>query len=173
MSKQMMMFKKKLRSLLIPSKLSVDKDKTILRPPEHVEIVVHNYCNFKCKMCKIWEHKNPDKISLQKILKIIDDLSRFKGNNLTLQFIGGETLLYKDLHVAIKHASNYGIKTSVTTNGHLLNESMIKKLSYSGLYNLNISLDSIEQDVHNELRGIKDSYQKIMTAMILMMMTKK
>jgi len=139
---------------------------TLLQPPKHIEIVVHNYCNFKCKMCNVWKHKDPESIPMDSLYKTIDQLQAFKTKDLTIQFIGGETLLYKGLTKAITHASSYGYRVGVTTNGYMLNKEKVIELSKAGLSFINLSLDSIKKDTHNELRGVKNSYEKIMRAIV-------
>ncbi len=140
------------------------KVKPLVPAPQSVVIGLNNACNFKCKMCHIWKNKNVIEIPLKKIINIIDQVSLFNNKDLVLQFHGGETLLYKDLTKAISYASKKNIKTAIVTNGFFLDQKKIIELNQAGLHSLNISLDSIEKDVHNELRGIKNSYQKIMQA---------
>ena len=135
-----------------------------LPPPNHILVVLHNYCNFKCKMCKVWNGNDTEKMSKKTLYKVIDSLTKFKNKDFVLHFIGGETLLFKGLTKAIKYASGNGLTVDITTNGYFLDKKKVIELSSSGLRNINLSLDSIEKEVHNELRGIKDSYGKIMSA---------
>lgn len=146
------------------SSLSNEIDTLSSKPPELIEIILNNRCNFKCEMCHIWKSTNIDTFPIKKLMKLIDDISIFK-NKLTIQFLGGETLLYKDLNKAIEYASNKNIRTSITTNGSLLSKQKVIELSKSNLTNINISLDSINEKVHNDLRGNNNSFKKIMKAL--------
>ncbi len=141
--------------------------KQLLKSPELVEIVLNYNCNLKCRMCYIWKSKALANISIASLKKVIDQISLFK-NKPKIQFLGGETLLYKDLVTAIKHASYNKIKTSVITNGFLLTKEKIIELSEAGLSEIILSLDSTDEKVHNYLRGNSKSYEKVMNALTLL-----
>jgi len=154
------------------------KLKQLLKPtyrvpaPESVVIGVTNICNFRCEMCHVWKNKEVKEISINKIFKIIDEITKFNSKDLLLQFHGGETLMYKDLGKAISYATSKGVKTGIVTNGYFLNKKKILELSNAGLFSLNISLDSTKQDVHNFLRGNEKSYQRIMEALDILEVSK-
>jgi MoaA/NifB/PqqE/SkfB family radical SAM enzyme len=143
----------------------------MIKKPELIEIVLNDICNYKCKMCNIWKNKKIHEICFNDLKKIIFDISVFNdthnsnnNNKITIQFIGGETLLYKDLDKAICYASKLNINTSITTNCSLLSKQKIIELSNVGLNHINLSLDSTEKKIHNYLRGNKNSYDHIINA---------
>ena len=168
MSNRLKLFQKMYNLTKKPDIFSQDNLTEPLPAPRHVLVVLHNYCNFKCKMCKVWDKKDSEKMFLKTLYKIIKDISKFKSKDLILHFIGGETLLFKDLDKAIAYAMRNRLTVDITTNGYALNKNKIIALSEAGLRNINLSLDSNEKEVHNELRGVKDSYQKIMKAIPLL-----
>ncbi|MBT3464710.1 radical SAM protein, partial [archaeon] len=116
------------------------KEKIIsIKPPKQIEISLHKFCNFKCKMCQIWKNKEFEKMPLENVYKIIDEATKFGSKNMTIQFLGGETLLYKDLDKAIWYATKKGFRTVITTNAYLLSHKRLTQLSNAGLSNINIS----------------------------------
>ena len=119
-------------------------------------------------MCQIWKNKEFEKMPLENVYKIIDEATKFGSKNMTIQFLGGETLLYKDLDKAIWYATKKGFRTVITTNAYLLSHKRLTQLSNAGLSNINISLDSTDEKIHNFERGMKDSYQKIMSIIVLL-----
>ena len=155
-----------LKNILKIGKRKTTQPRSRLVPaPESVVFGLNNVCNFKCEMCYIWKNKTLKEIPLNKIKRIIDEIDLFNNKDLTIQFHGGETLLYKGLTQAIHHASKKNIRTALATNGYFLDKKTIINLNEAGLHGLNISLDSIEKEVHNDLRGMPNSYEKIMYAL--------
>jgi MoaA/NifB/PqqE/SkfB family radical SAM enzyme len=138
----------------------------INKPPSLVEINLHNMCNFKCKMCYFWKLKDKQIMPYEKLIEIIKNISKFNNNNkIIIQFMGGETLMYPELDKAIKYANSFGFETGLVTNGSFLSKEYIEKLSYSGLSYISISLDSMDESVHNFMRGHPTSFKMIMKAL--------
>lgn len=75
-----------------------------------------------------------------------------------IRFTGGETLLHKDLAQFIKLAKDVGIKTSIITNGYLL-ENKIEELYDSGLDQVTVSIDEIGE-THNEIRNLPKLFDR-------------
>mgnify|MGYP003973602629 CR=1 FL=1 len=142
-------------------------DIELIKPPELVEIILNNKCNFRCKMCNIWKNKHDFKLSIEKLKDLIDHISLL-GNNLTIQFLGGETLLYEDLVEAINYTSSKNIRTVITTNSSLLTKNKIIELGNAGLCSINLSLDSIDSSIHDFLRGTKNSHKKVIESIKLL-----
>ena len=128
--------------------------------PNRISINLHNLCDFKCKICKIWESKNKKIMSIKDAHNVINQISEF-NKKIKVQFIGGETLLYKNLFDLLKYAKYKGLNSSIVTHAFHLDKNIIIELSDAGLEYLDISLDSIDQKTHNYIRGINNSYQKI------------
>ncbi|MDP3041327.1 MAG: radical SAM protein [Candidatus Omnitrophota bacterium] len=144
----------------------MDTIKESLAPkPVFCILNVYPLCMFKCKMCYIWKRSGFEMMSFEKIKQFIDTLAEFTENKVAINFIGGEPLLRKDIFDLIAAASKYGLRTSLCTNGYLLDYAMAKRLCESGLNGLAISLDSLDEQTHDAMRGKKGSYRKIMQAM--------
>ena len=77
---------------------------------------------------------------------------------------GGETLLKKDIFDFVELIAQEGIRFSLVTNGFLLNESNARRLADSGLNVLAISLDSVDEKIHDYIRGRQGACQKVMDA---------
>lgn len=134
--------------------------------PKPVFCIINVYplCIFKCKMCYIWQRKDISMLSFEKIKEFIDSLAEFTGGKVEINFIGGEPLLRKDIFDLIACAAKQGIRTSLCTNGYLVDYFMAKRLSESGLKGLAISLDSLDEQTHDRLRGREGSFKRIMRA---------
>lgn len=81
---------------------------------------------------------------------IIDFLSEFHLEYVSL--IGGEPTYYHDLPRIIRHICNYGMKTTLLTNGlALCNLTYLNQLISAGLYGVNLSMKgwSVESYLQN------------------------
>ncbi|MEK6906441.1 MAG: radical SAM protein [Nanoarchaeota archaeon] len=110
-------------------------------------------CNLRCRYCSIWEEGNIKKeISLEDWKKFLLEMSKWVGK-AHIGITGGEPLLRKDIFEILGFMNKLGLKTSFTTNGTLLDDKTIGKLSKLNLFNINISLESIDEIAHDFFRG--------------------
>ncbi len=124
---------------------------------------LNNHCNFRCKMCYIWnQDKGENRLNLQECCRIVDDLERFDVKGVRLS--GGDPLLTSWALDLAKYSSKKGYHTIATTNGSMITEAFAKQIIDSGMNNLNLSLDSSDPQVHDSVRGFPGSYKKIINA---------
>lgn len=117
-------------------------------------------CNLRCQQCYIWKNKkNFEDINIEEKKKIIKKLYYWMST-FTLNFLAGEPFLHKDILLLVEYAANLGIKTSLTTNGSLVNEELARKIVKSGLTFIAFSLDSLHPKIHDEIRGVKGTHKK-------------
>jgi MoaA/NifB/PqqE/SkfB family radical SAM enzyme len=94
--------------------------------------------------------------------KIIDEAASFaSGVNL---FLGGESLLHKDIFRTIRYASEKGIKTRLNTNATLLDERRARLLLDSGLDYLVFSFDGYDKESYERIRvnaNFEDTLEKV------------
>ncbi|MCD6472401.1 radical SAM protein [Candidatus Aerophobetes bacterium] len=122
-------------------------------------------CNFRCKNCDIWKKPKGDEINTIQTRDILKQLA--KNNVLHVSFSGGEPFLRKDLLDLIKLANNLGMKTSVNTNGWFINHKVAKEICHSGLDTIYISLDGANANIHDYIRGIQGSFERVLKAIEL------
>ncbi|UZW14722.1 putative heme d1 biosynthesis radical SAM protein NirJ1 [Clostridium pasteurianum] len=114
-------------------------------------------CNLKCKHCyadsdsRIYE----EELSTEEAKKFIDDLHGFKVP--VILFSGGEPLLRKDLFELIEYSTQRNIRSTISTNGTLIDKDAAIKLKQCGVGYVGISLDGIGKS-HDEFRGTKGSF---------------
>lgn len=113
-------------------------------------IHVTTRCNAKCvDRCNIWASPPVD-MSLEDVLFVIDVLA--KNHFSIAYFTGGETGLYPYLVEATEHAKAKGLITSITTNGTIPKETVVK-LSKS-LDALSVSVDHYDQQLWDEAKHV-------------------
>lgn len=124
-------------------------------------------CILKCKMCNKWKEdifiKEKTEIpSLKDWKNCISSLRGITDSSFQINFGGGEPFLYRDILELVKFCKSKNFKTNIATNGYLIDKEMSKKIADSGLDSLIISLDSLKEETHDYLRGVKGVYQKVM-----------
>jgi SynChlorMet cassette radical SAM/SPASM protein ScmE len=102
----------------------------------------------------------PGDLSLEEWKDVIDELARIKVFNLLIS--GGEPFIRKDFPQIIQHILHYHFRISINTNGTLFNKEILSLLSGScRMDDVQISLDGVEPDCHDMIRG-KGSFEKML-----------
>ncbi len=120
-------------------------------------------CNLRCKFCYAHFHnvRRKDLLSLEMLYSIIKKLK--EAGCIKLNFAGGEPFLQPHLGELIQYAHSLKLKTSIVTNGTLLDKKWLD--SYGVFLDwIAISCDSAKEDVQKELgRGkgeqVKQTFQ--------------
>jgi len=121
-----------------------------------------NICNLKCKHCyQSAGKKLVDELSLEKRLDVIDQLAA--EDVFSVAFSGGEPLMDRDIWKVIEKAKEKFMYVSVATNGTLITPRVAKRLSDVGVDYVEISLDSVNPEKHDEFRGVKGAWDKTIT----------
>lgn len=130
------------------------------------EIRVTSKCNANCMMCGIRRYINEknqsEDLSKCELLSLIDELSKLKCSFIT--FSGGEPTLRNDLLDLVNYATNKNMYVSLNTNGYLLTSKYLSELIESGVKSFTFSLDSPISSVHNMIRQLPDSFERICDA---------
>jgi len=137
------------------------KNETII--PKFMSYAVTWRCNNKCKMCKTWETKKVEEMNLNGIEQFLDD--NYLHHLTEVIFTGGEPTLKEDL-AAIAKIFNKKTKAEIgiTTNGFLVEkilnftEELRKDSVPLGIY---ISIDGPNPKIHDYIRGVKGSFERV------------
>ncbi len=140
--------------------------------PSQVTIVVTTRCNYHCRMCNIWKSPAEPELSTEGWFRVLDDLGRWPGPGTKLNISGGEPLLRDDLVDILGRASRSGLAAGMVTNGSLLDEPKARALVAAGLFNVNISLDSLDPAVNDRLRGHKGATESAVAAIDMLLEAK-
>jgi MoaA/NifB/PqqE/SkfB family radical SAM enzyme len=119
-------------------------------------------CNYKCRYCDYWRRPNyRDEMSIEEWKKALLDLKDFIGH-YHIEFSGGEPYIKKGFVDLITFCGKQGLKWGVTTNGGAFgNEKVVDWTVAAKPFNINISIDSRDADIHNYSRGIEGSLDDI------------
>lgn len=128
----------------------------------NIMLIMTYDCNCACDYCfeKIdWNYFNNHSCDMDILSDyIINHYKKGKYTSLDLHFFGGEPLLEVDkmIYIYLKLIkSGLNIKPNVITNGVLLNDDIITKLSEVGIHNYQITIDG-PREIHDKRRPCKD-----------------
>jgi MoaA/NifB/PqqE/SkfB family radical SAM enzyme len=117
----------------------------------------------------MWQsRKDGDTLEIDVWKRFIDSLEDFVGPQAQIQFVGGEPLLKEGVFDLINYAAQKGFTTTMTTNGYLINEEIAQKLIDSKLTSLVLSLESLNRQTHDFIRGREGVYDRAMSAIDLL-----
>lgn len=126
---------------------------TRLGMPLSASIEPANYCNLHCPQCPTGVgviSKKASLLSLENFKKSIDALSpELIYLNLYFQ---GEPTLNKELPEMVRYATEKGVMTSISTNGHFLSTNVCKSLKEARLGKLIVSLDGADEESYVKYR---------------------
>lgn len=121
-------------------------------------------CNANCKHCgsRAGENINiKDELTTEEIKSTLKSISeKYDSKKIQINVTGGEPLLRKDLFEVMGYAKQLGFYWSMTTNGILITDDVIKKLKETEISTMSISIDGLEP-THNEFRGLPNCYSNI------------
>ena len=145
--------------------MSYEKNLVQAGNPRFCDIVITNRCLLKCKMCKSWQcGPQSNELTLDEAKKFVQELSEFVKEPLEINVMGGEPL-WKDWCLDLcSFISKKGFRSIISTNAYLIDEDMAKRIADSGLNVLAISLESLNPNTHNYMRGKDDVFSKVMKA---------
>ena len=144
-----------------------DKKREI-RKPGFCCLGIVDSCMLRCKMCEKWKEDiwagGVSQPTLAQYKTFVSQLREITDEGFEIDFGGGEALMHSDLLELIRYSHDLGFKTTVASNGWLIDETMAKRIVESGLSSIILSLDSLKPEVHDEMRGVKGVHERVMNA---------
>lgn len=111
--------------------------------PLLAQIVITKRCNLSCGYC--FEYDKVSKPVDLEILKLrINELKRLRTVFVTLN--GGEPLLHPNIVALVCYINRLGMIPMINSNGWLLKPALIQELNAAGLYGMQLSCDSLEDN---------------------------
>lgn len=136
--------------------------------PTYCCIALLESCFFGCRMCYKWKSgvnvRDPNEPTIKQWENFIFSLRSFVKGKFQINFAGGEPLVREETLKLISYASKEGFDTILATNAYLIDEAMAKKISNAELSAIYISLDSLKPERHDNIRGKKGAFKRVMQA---------
>ncbi len=137
-----------------------------LSAPLVTHLEVNSVCNIECVHC--FAGKLPRKertLELAELDELFRDMAAMGALRLALS--GGEPLMRKDLYELIDCAIEHGLRTSLVTNGLLLDDAHVRSLAARDLLWLSVSLDGATRETNDAIRGA-GTYDRVLERVALL-----
>jgi len=115
-------------------------------------------CNLSCIHCynsRVYENRISQKLGLdlntKEVFNIIDKLAT--GGVETIQFLGGEPFVRRDFIEILSYAKDKNVHCNITTNGVLVNQTLIERLLAICPTQISFSIDGATAKSNNAVRG--------------------
>ena len=119
-----------------------------------------NRCNLSCEHCYQDSGRTAieGELSLDEKLDVVDQMGRAYMPMLAIS--GGEPTLSPHLLPVLQRARQYGMHTTMATNGTTMTAELAGRLAEAGLRYVEISLDSVDPARHDAFRGQAGMWQR-------------
>jgi MoaA/NifB/PqqE/SkfB family radical SAM enzyme len=141
------------------------------KPPGQLYLRITEECNYRCKPCQIWQHKDPqDALTTEEKLDLVRQFHFLNGKGV-VWMTGGEPL--QKMHEFLKVSSvcrKLGLCAGSNINGsYITNEAVAEDIIKYGPNLLLVSLDSHIKGIHDYVRGVEGSYDQVLQAVNLLL----
>lgn len=149
---------------------SIDVKKDGVHQPQltSLEIILTSKCNERCIHCYIPNQKKDAATTLGKD-QIKDVIRQFREmNGSKINFSGGEPLLHPDIWELLEYCTQQDIKVSLNSNMLLLTQEIVKRLKALSLFYIQVSLYSMNPDIHDTITNRKGSFNRTRSSIELL-----
>ena len=117
-------------------------------------------CNERCIHCYIPNEKKNHGFDMptSKVKSILDEFAAMGGIHVTLS--GGEAFLHKDIIEIARYCREKDLKISILSNLISLKDEQIEALKEVNLYLIQVSLYSMDPEIHDFITTVKGSFEK-------------
>lgn len=128
----------------------------------HVEIT--SKCNERCIHCYIPHENKISHIDSDLFYDILKQCKDMKLLHLTLS--GGEPMLHKSFCEFLQKCNEYNFSVNVLSNLTLLDDKIISEMRANPLLGVQVSLYSMNPNIHDEITQMKGSFEKTKNAIL-------
>ena len=128
----------------------------------HIEIT--SRCNERCVHCYIPNDNKVNNIEPSLFYDILEQCNDMKLLHLTLS--GGEPMLHPNFCDFLRKCKEYDFSINILTNLTLLNDDIISEMKRNSLLSVQVSLYSMNSDIHDEITQMKGSFEKTKNAIL-------
>ncbi len=125
-------------------------------------------CNLNCVHCRAASERGPypEELGTAKCVEILDQISSI-GSPIVI-LTGGEPLLRKDIFDLAERGTGAGLRMVMATNGSLLTPDIVKKIKFSGIKRVSVSIDGHDKHQHDTFRQLNGAFSKSMEGIQLL-----
>lgn len=118
-------------------------------------------CCFNCAHCGSRAGKPREReLSVEECLSVVEQLAALGCKRVSL--IGGEVFLYPGWEIVAGALAEKKIRTSIITNGYLVNEDRMHAMKRAGVRHVSVSIDGVE--ANHDASRMQGSYRRAIEA---------
>jgi sulfatase maturation enzyme AslB (radical SAM superfamily) len=136
-----------------------DRTPFFVAKPRTVHIWREAPCNGRCIMCsygflkpevlrKMWNSPFSDDL----MPRALNEIHELCGRGTLVSYMGGEATVCRQITEWIELAGRLGLDFRFTTNGYIMNEEMARRFVAAGLFNIGISIESLDPAINEIIR---------------------
>lgn len=123
--------------------------------------LANEQCNAKCRYCESWRLKQyKTEMTIEEWQRALLSVRDFVGE-YSINFSGGEPLIKPGFIDLMVWCRRNNIRCGVTTNGSPLTRRNAEKIVEAEPFNVNISVDAPDAEIHDYLRGYPGLFEKL------------
>lgn len=117
-----------------------------------------NQCNLYCEHCyRDAGAKLDEELNTEEARQLIGEIK--KAGFQIMIFSGGEPIMRPDIYELIAYARQQGLRAVLGSNGTLITPPVARQLKEAGIMAAGISLDSLDEQKHDRLRGLENAFK--------------
>jgi MoaA/NifB/PqqE/SkfB family radical SAM enzyme len=136
-----------------------DRTPFFIALPRTVHIWRGAPCNAKCIMCtygflkgEAYREISTSPFTDEMMPAALDQIHELCGQGTLVSYMGGEPTLSRHLLEWVEQSGRLGLDFRFTTNGYRMDEEMARRLVGAGLFNVGISLESLDPGINETIR---------------------
>lgn len=129
-----------------------------------LQIELTSKCNERCIHCYIPHEMKTDEIEPELFYSLLKQSREMGMLDLTLS--GGEPMLHKNFCEFLRKCKEYDFAVTILSNLTLLNDDIIAEMKANRISNVQVSLYSMNPEIHDEITQMKGSYELTKNAIL-------
>jgi radical SAM protein with 4Fe4S-binding SPASM domain len=136
--------------------------------PILVQLGLTYRCNLKCSHCYALYRRERDEFTLTEIERLAREL--YDAGSAAVVYSHGENMIRKDFHEAAAVFRDLDFYQTLMLNGYYVRSPAdAQRLVEAGINRTMISVDSVDPEVHDRVRGREGAYGRAMNAVELLL----
>jgi molybdenum cofactor biosynthesis enzyme MoaA len=127
-------------------------------------------CNGKCIMCiNAYRSIFPSLFTDEMMTRALNEIHELCGRGTLVSYNGGEPLICRHIIEWIEQAGELKLDFRFTTNGYLMTKDLARRFVAAGLFNIGVSLESLNPKVNETIRPYQNGTEKTLRCIELLM----